>query len=55
MSQILKLMTKKDGSAKGVAIRKNKSTTPNIIKSLFEIAFNISKRNQGNDQWQKQE
>lgn len=40
MSQRLRMMIKKDGSDKGVAIRKNKSTTPKMIQTLFEMAYN---------------
>jgi len=41
MSQRLKLITKKDGSAKGVAIRKTKATKdPNTLKAVFQFAYN---------------
>ena len=34
-------MTKKDGSAKGVAIRKTKATKdPNTLKAVFQFAYN---------------
>ena len=39
MSQMLKTMNRKDGKAKGVAIRKNSSTTPSIMKTLFNMAY----------------
>ena len=43
MSQRLSLRTRKNGNAKGVAIRKNKSNTPSLLKSLFMFAFDQSK------------
>lgn len=43
MSQRLRIRTKKNGDARGVAIRKTKSTTPSVLKSLFMIAFNQNK------------
>lgn len=44
MSQRLTMRIKKDGSAKGVAIRKNKSTTPKMIQTLFEMAYNENQK-----------
>ena len=41
MSQRLTIRTKKDGSAKGVAIRKTPSTqNKNTLASLFQFAYN---------------
>jgi len=41
MSQILTLRSKKDGSAKGVAIRKTNSTkNRNTLKQVFQFAYN---------------
>ena len=41
MSQILTLRTRKDGKAKGVAIRKTKDTKdPNTLKAVFQFAYN---------------
>ena len=41
MSQRLTLRTKKDGSAKGVAIRKTPSTqNKNTLRALFQFAYN---------------
>lgn len=40
MAQRLRMMIKKDGSAKGVAIRKTKATkNKGILKTLFQMAF----------------
>ena len=41
MSQRLTIRTKKDGSAKGVAIRKNPSTTRKngMMQTLFQMAY----------------
>ena len=40
MSQILTLRTKKDGSAKGVAIRKTPSVqNPTTLKAIFDFAY----------------
>ncbi len=41
MSQILSTRISKRGTSKGVAIRKNKSTSnPNTLKALFQFAYN---------------
>ena len=42
MSQRLRMMIKKDGSAKGVAIRKTSATknNPQMLKTLFTLAYN---------------
>ena len=41
MSQRLRMMIKKDGSAKGVAIRKTNATkNPKTLKNLFQFAYN---------------
>ena len=41
MSQILRLRTRKDGNAKGVAIRKTPETkNRNTLQTLFQMAFN---------------
>lgn len=41
MSQRLKLITRKDGKAKGLAIRKTPSTrNKSTVKSLFQFAYN---------------
>lgn len=49
MSQRLTTRYRKDGNAKGVAIRKNRSTTPKILKTLFRMAYhdNIKKHGKG--------
>ena len=40
MAQRLRMMIKKDGSAKGVAIAKTKATkNKGILKTLFQMAF----------------
>lgn len=40
MSQRLHMMLKKDGSAKGVAIRKTKSVeNPTTLKAVFDFAY----------------
>ena len=40
MSQILRTRFKKDGSAKGVAIRKtNTTSTPKTLQTLFQMAY----------------
>ena len=44
MSQRLRMMIKKDGSSKGVAIRKNPSTTPKMLRTLFEMAYNENEK-----------
>ena len=49
MSQRLTLRTKKDGSAKGVAIRRNPSTTRKngMMQALFQMAYqqHVRKKN----------
>ena len=49
MSQRLTIRTKKDGSAKGVAIRKNPSTTRKngMMQTLFQMAYqqHLKKKN----------
>lgn len=40
MSQRLRMMIRKDGKAKGVMIRKTKSTKdPKILQTLFNMAY----------------
>lgn len=48
MSQRLRMMIRKDGKAKGVMIRKNKSTTPKMIQTLFAMAYNENKKRKRN-------
>lgn len=48
MSQILRTRYKKDGSAKGVAIRKTNATSNNnTLKTLFNMAYtqHVKKKN----------
>jgi len=48
MSQRLRTRLKKDGSARGVAIRKTNSTkSPSVLKNLFNLAYqqHIIKKN----------
>lgn len=47
MSQRLTTRYKKNGTSKGVAIRKNRSTTPSVLKSLFQIAYQSHSRKNG--------
>ena len=44
MSQRLTSRFRKDGKSIGVAIRKNRSTTPNVMKALFNMAFQENQR-----------
>lgn len=45
MSQRLRMMIKKDGSAKGVAIRKTNATkSPNMLRTLFQMAYNENQK-----------
>lgn len=45
MSQKLHTRFKKDGSAKGVAIRKTNATkSPNMLRTLFQMAYNENKK-----------
>ena len=39
MTQTLKTMFRKDGKSKGVAIKKNSSTTPDVLQKLFKMAY----------------
>lgn len=40
MSQRLKIMTRKDGKAKGVAIRKTSATkNPKTLQAVFQFAY----------------
>lgn len=48
MSQRLTMRIKKDGSSKGVAIRKNSSTTPKMLKTLFEMAYSENEKRKRN-------
>lgn len=48
MSQRLTMRIKKDGSSKGVAIRKNRSTTPKMLKTLFEMAYSENEKRKRN-------
>lgn len=47
MGQRLVTRFRKDGKSKGVAIKKNKSTTPAIMKKLFEMAYQQHKSKNG--------
>lgn len=45
MSQRLRMMIRKDGKAKGVMIRKTKSTKdPKILQTLFNMAYNENQK-----------
>lgn len=48
MSQRLTIRTRKDGKSKGVAIRKNPSTTRKngMMQTLFQMAYQQHKRKQ---------
>jgi hypothetical protein len=50
MSQRLTIRTKKDGSAKGAAIRKTDSVKDsNALKALFQIAYNEHLKRKNNN------
>lgn len=47
MAQTLKTMFRKDGKSKGVAIKKNSITTPDVLQKLFKMAYRKHKSKNG--------